>query len=211
MPMGTFIWPWWANDHEIDMEYVRPIVDGSRCQQHSRSPYFAHVAPMGTWPWCCTSTGQNVSIRFQGLASLRPWARPYGPNGQITMTLHICRQIRFKWTWFGVNRPSGWWVRASARLDGRTNGRTYERIESIPYSPLFFLRKDEGQKDYHIDLNQISFDVVGQCGWNWSKFFVNLYELSRYFLCYSPVVQTTRRKCRIVTRDRIKLYESIDR
>ena len=33
--------------------------------------------------------------------SLHPWARPCGPNGQITMTLHIYRSIKFLRTFLG--------------------------------------------------------------------------------------------------------------
>ena len=41
---------------------------------------------------------------------------PLCSHGQMTMTLHIYRPIWFHWTWFGVNRPSGCRVPASARF-----------------------------------------------------------------------------------------------
>ena len=47
---------------------------------------------------------------------LHPRAHPYGMHGQMTMTLHIYRPRQFKCTWFGVNRPSGCRVPASARF-----------------------------------------------------------------------------------------------
>ena len=34
----------------------------------------------------------------------------------MTLTLHINRQRRFKWNWFGVNLSGGGWVSASARF-----------------------------------------------------------------------------------------------
>ena len=49
-------------------------------------------------------------------ALVTPRARPCGPGGHMTMTLHIYRPRQFIWTWFGVNPPSGYWVPASARF-----------------------------------------------------------------------------------------------
>ena len=77
-------------------------------------PYYthehAHVVTIGKWPWGCTSKGQDgssesdlkwisltVSAKFKECL-LCPWTCPCGPEGQMTMTLHICRPIRFQWT-----------------------------------------------------------------------------------------------------------------
>ena len=56
-------------------------------------------------------------------ASLTLWTRfqecllcPWGPDWQMTRMLHIYRPRRFQRTWFGVNRPSGCWVPASAKF-----------------------------------------------------------------------------------------------
>ena len=96
----------------------------------SKYTYYAcGPAQMGKWPWRCISTGKMVpmnqsesggcwdlaSARFQE-PLLYPWACPYGPDGQMTTTLHIYMPEWFQGTWFGVNQPSGCWVLASARF-----------------------------------------------------------------------------------------------
>ena len=55
-----------------------------------------------------------VSTRFQECLSC-PWACPLCPHGQMTMMWHIYRPRKFQCPWFGVNRPSGYSVLASAR------------------------------------------------------------------------------------------------
>ena len=71
------------------------------------------------------------------------WTSFQGPNGQMSMTLHIYRPRRFQWTWFGENRPSGCWVAVSAKFcpDRQTNERT-DGDNAI--APHFFLRKGQG-------------------------------------------------------------------
>ena len=92
-----------------------------------------HMARMGKWPWRCTSTGQDSSNEldlewiFPVVAEFQcpqDSQSPYythrhthmAPHGQMTITLHIYRPRQFKCTWFGVNRPSGCQVPASARF-----------------------------------------------------------------------------------------------
>ena len=69
--------------------------------------WFGVNLPSGCW--------DPVSARFQECL-LRPWARPCSPNGQMTMTVHIYKLRRFKWTWFGVTLPNGCWDPVSARF-----------------------------------------------------------------------------------------------
>ena len=64
-------WPWRCtstgkNDSkELDLEWIGPVVAEFRRPQDSKGLYHAHghahYAPMGKWPWCCTSTGQDGS------------------------------------------------------------------------------------------------------------------------------------------------------
>ena len=56
-----------------------------------------------------------ASASFQE-SLLHLWACPCGPDGQMTMMLHICRPRWFQWTWFGVNQPSGCWIAASIKF-----------------------------------------------------------------------------------------------
>ena len=68
---------------------------------------------------------------------------------QMTKMLHIYRPRQFQWTWFGVNRPSGYLVMASANfgLDERTDGRTDERTDGKhSIVPLFFPSERPGDK-----------------------------------------------------------------
>ena len=70
--------------------------------------WFQVNRPSGCWVTASTIFLEPLSGK---------WACPLCPHGQMTMTLHICRLRRFQWTWFfGVNRPSGCWVPASARF-----------------------------------------------------------------------------------------------
>ena len=91
--------------------------------------------PRGCWV--------TASTRFQE-CFLRLWARSCGPNGQITMTLHIYRPRQFQWTWPGVNPAIGCRFLVSAKfgLDWWKNGWTDGRRQF--YSPPFFLRKGWG-------------------------------------------------------------------
>ena len=93
------------------------------------------------WTWFgvnrSSGCGVQASARFQEVFSC-PWACPLCPYGQMTMTLHTYRPRWFQWTWFGVHRPSGCWVMASANF-GRTNGRR------ALHNPPFFFGKVGGQ------------------------------------------------------------------
>ena len=127
----------WANDHDVARLQAKtipknliwsewaPVVAEFRRPQDSRSPYRAHGHANYTsmekhdlhiymprrfqWTWF----GMHRPIGCWVMASARfqeplswPWACPFHPQGQITMTLHTYRPRRFKWAWYGVNRPS---------------------------------------------------------------------------------------------------------
>ena len=147
------------------------MVADFRRPQDSRIPYHAyghtHYAPKRKWPCHWTSTDQDgsyelelqwigpsgswlpASTRFQKPLCL--WACPLYPHGQMIITLHIYRPKQFQWIWFGVNRPSGCWVMATANFAGRTDGRMNERRRAF-HSPPFFLRKgrENGDNDTYL-------------------------------------------------------------
>ena len=95
------LWLWWADDHDIAHLQYRP--------RQFQSTWFGVSQPSGCWV--------AASTRFQECL-IHPWACPYGPNGQMTMTSHIYRPMWFRWTWFGVNQPTGCWVLVSAKFPG---------------------------------------------------------------------------------------------
>ena len=83
---------------------------------------------------------------------LRLWAHPYGPDGQMTITLHIYRSRQFQRTLFGVNQPSGCWVTDSARsgqMDGWTDGQKDGR--RLFYSPPYFPSERQGTIKWSYD------------------------------------------------------------
>ena len=95
----------YKNQHECHCHnleaYNKQITGGSPpCGQGSKSAYYTHEAPMGKWPRCCTSTGQDGSKELD-----LEW-----------MPMHIYRPRRLQWIWFGVNRPSACRVPGFARF-----------------------------------------------------------------------------------------------
>ena len=88
------------------------------------------------WPWCCTTTGLDNSIKLQMVSSgfrdmgsaksgpnlwqiwqvFGPWASPYGANGQMTMTVHNYRPRQFHRTSNGENPSCGYKDMGSASL-----------------------------------------------------------------------------------------------
>ena len=101
--------------------------------------WFGVNRPSGCWV--------PASARFQEPLSC-PWECPLCPYGQMTKMLHIYRPRQFQWTWFGMNRPSGYWVTASAKFgpderpEGRTNGRRAV--------PLFFSERVGDKMGPHV-------------------------------------------------------------
>ena len=82
---------------------------GFRHLQDSRSPYYdhghKHVTPIGKSQWPCISTDQESSSELNSewicqviLEFQLPRASPCGPDGPITISLHIYRPMRFQWT-----------------------------------------------------------------------------------------------------------------
>ena len=89
------------------------------------------------WPWCCTTTGLDNSIKPQMEKSIQwfqryglrkfwpkcclilqvfgPWASPNRANGQITMTLHNYRSRQVHETLNGVNPSSSFRDMRSAK------------------------------------------------------------------------------------------------
>ena len=88
-------------DHDGHMAMPSTGLDGSN--------WFGVNIPGGCWV--------PAFARFQEL-SLSPWARPLGPDGQVTITLHVLRPRRFQCAWFGAKPPCGCWISASARFQG---------------------------------------------------------------------------------------------
>ena len=94
IPEGTPMWPRWANN----FAYLQ-----------------VKTIPMNlTWSesaQCMLSYG----VRKYPRALITTWARPCGPDGQITITLHIYRQIRFQWNRLEVDPSSDWRPKKSRR------------------------------------------------------------------------------------------------
>ena len=85
-PMGTLMWAQWANDHDVAHLQVKMVPMN----------FIWMNPPSGGWV--------PVSARFQECL-LYPWTHPCGPDGQMTMTLHIYSPRQFQWSWFGMNLP----------------------------------------------------------------------------------------------------------
>ena len=64
-PLHMYRTRWFHGFNELDLEWISSVVAKLRCLQDSKSTYYAlghtHVAPMGKWPWRCTSTVQEGS------------------------------------------------------------------------------------------------------------------------------------------------------
>ena len=85
-------------DHDWHMAMPSTGLDGSN--------WFGVNIPGGCWV--------PAFARFQEL-SLSPWARPLGPDGQVTITLHVLRPRRFQCAWFGAKPPCAWLLNFSVR------------------------------------------------------------------------------------------------
>ena len=117
----------------IAYDVVKPILSFHVCTEAEKYFQTPWNSPSGCWV--------AVSPRFQEWL-LHPWARPFGPNGQINM-MHIYRARQFQRTLFGVNRPSCCGVTASAK-SGRTDGR--KDGWRLFCSPLYFPSERWGTK-----------------------------------------------------------------
>ena len=90
----------------LNLEWIGLVVTEFRPPQGSKSALGVNP-PSGFWVLEPTRPQERLS---------RPWTRPCGHNEQIIVALHIYRPRRFQWISFGVNRPSGYWVKASAKF-----------------------------------------------------------------------------------------------
>ena len=104
--------PWCCNStcqdgsNELDLEWICPVVVEFQHPKDFRNPYHthghAHVAPMGKWPWCCISTGQDGSNE----RNLK-WIHPVGADFQYPQGYkHVYYALGYahvtpmgKWLW----------------------------------------------------------------------------------------------------------------
>ena len=120
------MWPWWTND--LDFAHLQTkTVPKNLIWSNS---------PSGCWVPLSSKSQEPLSC---------PRACPLRLYEQMTKTLNIYRPRWFQRTWFGKNRPCGYWVTASAKfeLDEWTDGR---RDGEHSIVPLFFFRKGRGTK-----------------------------------------------------------------
>ena len=94
----------------VNANHQKPMTLCIYRPRHFQLTWFGVNRPSG-----CGVTASAISV-MNGRMDLCPWTCPCGPDGQMTITLHIYRPRRFQWTWFGVNGPKGCWVPASAKF-----------------------------------------------------------------------------------------------
>ena len=104
-PMGTSMWAWWGNKHDVAHLWTKMVLINLIWSESTQ--------------WL-----QSSSLCQIPEARITPMDMPDGPNGQMTMMLHIYRPGWFQWTWFGVNQPSGCWGKGSTNLGWQTKKRT---------------------------------------------------------------------------------------
>ena len=97
--MGTPILPPWAKDHDVAHLQAKTVPMNSIWSKMRRAK----------------DCGISASAEFQEPSS-RPWARQLCPHRQMTIPLPMYRPRRFRWTWFGLNRPRGCGVPASSKF-----------------------------------------------------------------------------------------------
>ena len=176
-----FQWPWFWVNRPCGCSVPAP----TRFQGPLSCPWARPLCRHGQmfqWTWFGinqpSGCGVPVSARFQEPLSC-PWARPLCHHGQMTMTLHIYSPRKFKWTWFGVNRPRGCWVPASARFQ-----TPLLRIPVAPITPMGMPMWPQWANDYdvtHIDAGAVPMNLI------WS-------ELAQWLRGYGPDERTDGRR-----------------
>ena len=151
MPMGTSMWAWWTDDHDIvhlstsqdgsnkfDLESIHLVVIELQHLQSSKSTYYtlahAYVAPNGQMTmtlhthrssWC-----QRTSFGVNQPSGVNPpcgcWVL-ISARFQEPFYMPMHRSRWFQWTWFGMNWPCGCWVTVQSL--GWTNGQTDEQTD----------------------------------------------------------------------------------